>query len=115
MSDLTLDRLQSVNWARAEAWHKGVEWTLSDWMTALTGEIGEAANVIKKLNRIRDGMTGNKPHETFDSLCIDLAKELADCQIYLALLATAAGINLGHATIAKFNETSERLSWPERL
>ena len=115
MSELTFKYLQSINWSRAEAWHKGVEWTLSDWMTALTGEIGEAANVIKKLNRIRDGMTGNKPHETADSLCADLAKELADCQMYLDLLATAAGVDLGQATIDKFNETSERLGRPERL
>lgn len=115
MNELTFERLQRVNWARAEAWHNGVEWSLSDWMTALTGEIGEAANVIKKLNRIRDDMPGNKPGETEVSLKNSLAKELADCQMYLVLLAAAANIDLGVATVKKFNETSERLGWKERL
>lgn len=39
--------------------HKLTDWSLSDWMTALMGELGEAANVAKKLNRIRDGIPGN--------------------------------------------------------
>jgi hypothetical protein len=34
-------------------------WSLSDWMTATVGELGEAANVAKKLNRVRDGIKGN--------------------------------------------------------
>ncbi len=36
-------------------------WSLSDWMTAVMGELGEAANVAKKLNRVRDGIRGNEP------------------------------------------------------
>ena len=40
--------------------HKLDSWSLSDWVTALTGEVGEAANVIKKLNRVRDGIRGNE-------------------------------------------------------
>jgi hypothetical protein len=31
-------------------------WSLSDWFTATLGELGEAANVAKKLNRVRDGI-----------------------------------------------------------
>jgi len=33
--------------------HKLCEWSTSDWFMALTGELGEAANVAKKLNRRR--------------------------------------------------------------
>lgn len=33
--------------------HSIGDWSLSDWMTALTGEVGEAANIVKKLNRHR--------------------------------------------------------------
>ena len=39
--------------------HKLGDWSLSDWMTAVTGELGEAANIAKKLNRVRDGIPGN--------------------------------------------------------
>jgi NTP pyrophosphatase (non-canonical NTP hydrolase) len=39
--------------------HQLTDWSLSDWMTALTGEVGEAANIVKKLNRIRDNIAGN--------------------------------------------------------
>lgn len=39
--------------------HKLSSWSLSDWMTATLGELGEAANVAKKLNRVRDGIPGN--------------------------------------------------------
>lgn len=39
--------------------HKLGSWSVSDWFTATMGELGEAANVAKKLNRIRDGVPGN--------------------------------------------------------
>lgn len=40
--------------------HKLVDWSTSDWFVAVMGELGEAANVAKKLNRVRDGIPGNK-------------------------------------------------------
>lgn len=43
--------------------HKLGSWSLSDWFTATLGELGEAANVAKKLNRVRDGIPGNKETE----------------------------------------------------
>lgn len=72
--------------------HKLSSWSLSDWMTALVGEVGEAANIVKKLNRIRDGIPGNTESET--SLYLNLYKELADVAIYLDLFAQALGIDL---------------------
>lgn len=39
--------------------HKMSDWSTSDWMTATLGELGEAANIVKKLNRVRDGIPGN--------------------------------------------------------
>jgi len=41
-----------------------------------------------------------------------LAKELADIQIYLDLLALQCGIDLGQATMEKFNEVSRRVGSP---
>lgn len=64
-------------------------WTLSDWMVATMGELGEAANVLKKLNRVRDGIPGNS--ETPGMLQGMFADELADTYIYLDLMARAAG------------------------
>lgn len=97
MNDLTFRRLREINDRRAQHWHGDKVWSLSDWMTALVGEVGEAANVIKKLNRIRDGLPGNKEGVTETSLRTDLVAELAE------------------ATRAKFNEVSKRLGFEERL
>lgn len=76
--------------------HPLSSWTLSDWMTATLGELGEAANVLKKLNRVRDGIPGNS--ETPEQLKQMFADELADTYIYLDLLAQAADTDLMHST-----------------
>jgi NTP pyrophosphatase (non-canonical NTP hydrolase) len=88
-------------------------WTLSDWFTAAVGELGEAANKAKKLNRVRDGIPGNA--ETEEELQAGLADEIADTVIYLDLLAQAAGFDLESAIVSKFDRTSERIGSPERL
>ena len=87
-SERNLERCQSKSGFN----HALSSWTLSDWMTATTGEVGEAANIIKKLNRVRDGIPGNK--ETEQELRDALADEIADVAIYLDLLAQAAGFDL---------------------
>jgi NTP pyrophosphatase (non-canonical NTP hydrolase) len=80
-------------------------WSLSDWGVALFGEVGEACNIIKKLNRIRDGINRNtKPKEHYKG---ELAFELADSQMYLVLLAAAADIDLAKAVVTKFNMVSD--------
>lgn len=88
-------------------------WTLSDWMTAVAGELGEAANVAKKLNRVRDGIVGNK--ETPEELRSALADELADTFIYLDLVAQSQGIDLEAAIIEKFNRTSAKIGYANTL
>lgn len=113
MDDLTFGRLREVNIQRCTRWQKPNAWSLSDWGVAMAGEAGEACNVLKKLNRVRDGMTGNS--ETPLQLQEQLAEELADVAIYLDLLAWQAGISLEAAVIKKFNKTSEKNEFPERL
>lgn len=88
-------------------------WSLSDWFTATLGELGEAANIAKKLNRVRDGIPGNS--ETPEELQEKLGDELADTFIYLDLLAQRAGISLQGAVIRKFNATSRKLGGPIKL
>lgn len=82
-------------------------------MTATTGELGESANIIKKLNRERDGVRGNKATEP--ELWNRLASELADVYIYLDLLAQAAGIDLESAVIETFNAKSAEISYPAMI
>ncbi len=112
---LTFHLLRTTNLIRCARWHRGgvEEWSLSDWMTAVAGEMGEAANVVKKLNRVRDGLVGND--KSADALRDQLADEIADTAIYLDLLAARAGVDLAEAIARKFNRTSEKNGFPERL
>ncbi len=93
--------------------HKLWSWSLSDWMTAVIGEVGEAANIIKKLNRVRDRITGNTESE--DQLRANLADEIADVAVYLDLLAQAAGFDLETIRDEKFNKTSAKIGYVEKL
>lgn len=94
--------------------HELDSWSLSDWMAAVTGEVGEAANIIKKLNRVRDNIPGNDPRtESPEHLHENLAYELADIAIYLDLLAQAAGFDLEEVREIKFQKTSKKIGYKE--
>lgn len=180
MTTLTFAQLREQNLPRCRRWHPDgtPPWTYDDWLLALGGEVGEALNVVKKLNRDRDGLAGNT--RSRDELIADLAGELADVVIYLDIclgregelplgstdfanlrevrrggdsplllgstpsqqgnlmllavsriatppyrhealmeaidrLADHFAIDLGAAVVAKFNATSEKFGFPERL
>jgi len=83
---------------------------MSDWLVAVLGELGEAANIVKKLNRVRDGIPGNK--ETPEELRAKLENELADADIYLSLLYQAAGIDRETAILETFNRKSKEIGYP---
>src|SRR5690606_19258820 len=70
------------------------------------GELGEAANLLKKVDR------GDL---TLDEARPALARELADVQTYLDLLAHRLGVDLGDATVQKWNEVSERIGCALRI
>ena len=112
---VVMSSFSRVNRRRCEALngfnHDLNSWSLSDWLTATAGELGEAANVIKKLNRVRDGINGNT--RTEEELRKQLRMELADTFIYLDLLAQAAGINLEAAVIETFNNKSAEIGYPK--
>ena len=113
MNTLTFTELRDANVIRCERWHPNgiTSWSTSDWMTAIVGELGEAASLIKMRNRERDGLTGNKFSPTQEQI----AHEVADVAIYLDLFAAAQGIDLGEAIREKFNIVSERNGFPDRL
>jgi NTP pyrophosphatase (non-canonical NTP hydrolase) len=91
---------------RAHSQPDGSDWCLAQWCNAVLGELGEAANIIKKVER------GDL---TLDEARPDLRRELADVQTYLDILAFRAGVDLGAATAEKFNEVSVRVGCDVRL
>lgn len=126
---LTFNNLRAANIARIPLFRDkygrlshsepdGSDWSPAQWLQALVGELGEYANIRKKFER------GDL---TFGGYYVQADKELADVQTYLDILAMRCldvpgnphptGINLGHATIGKFNVVSKRvgasvyLSW----
>ena len=126
---LTLDQLQDAHAERCQRWHGGDRcegWSLERWSNAMCGEAGEAANIVKKINRVEDKLLGEKPpgvsEEYFqdlwderDKLYRALAKECADVLAYLFCVADRAGFLLSKAVVEKFNEVSEHNGFPERL
>lgn len=92
--------------------HQLQSWSLSDWMTATMGELGEAANIVKKLNRMRDQIRGNIKGEELTRLLLELRRELADVYIYLDLMAAAAGVDLSIAVVEVFNKKSMDINYP---
>lgn len=111
--ELTFDAFRQANVARCVKWHpEGIaSWSPSDWLTAVTGELGELASLLKMRNRERDGLPGNKFSPT-DKM---IADELADVLTYLDLLAAVLNVDLGRAAVSKFNEVSERVGFPDRI
>ena len=121
---MLLSYLSKVNLDRCNRWHKngGINsWSASDWGVALCGEVGEAMNKIKKLNRLRDELENRdnkRPWEDNrdrDIIVGEIAEELADSFLYLDLLAQRLGIDLEAAVKAKFNKVSMNYNFPERL
>ena len=84
----------------------GSDWALSAWCNAVCGELGELANIIKKVER---------GDFSLEEAREKMAKEMADVVTYLDLLAFRAGINLGQSVMDKFNEISVRVGSPVRL
>lgn len=112
---MTLRQFAGANYTRACRWHPGglASWSLSDWACALAGEVGELCNVVKKLNRVRDGLQ----QKAVDAGALEqaLADEIGDVFAYLDLIAQAHGLALEDCVRGKFNRISEREGFPERL
>lgn len=111
---ITWKQLESANKARiptflnskgemAHSKSDGSDWSPAQWLQAITGELGEYANLRKKYER------GDISQEEFNA---EAAKELADVIIYLSILAFQLKIDLDEAVIKKFNEVSERVNSP---
>jgi len=123
-TELTFNVLADANLARiptfknkhggfAHSMSDGSDWSPAQWIQAIIGELGEYANERKKYER------GDLTAAEF---AVKAAKELADVQTYLSILAMRCldtpwgearkGIDLGAATMEKFNEVSRRVGSP---
>ncbi len=115
---MKLEDFSAINFERCESptgfGHAINTWSLSDWFTATVGELGEAANIAKKLNRVRDGIPGNGDVSEAE-LRTQLADEIADTFIYLDLLAQSEGIDLTEAVRSKFNRTSAKVGFAGQI
>lgn len=106
-SQLTFEMLRMANVARCSRhYHPIADWSLSDWCTAVAGELGELAGVIKNLRRAETERTNGHVIPMRGPLVDALANEAADVVIYLDLLCARAAVDLGAAVTRKFNEVS---------
>lgn len=94
--------LRQANTTRQIEWEAGIEFSLLYYGNALAGEVGEACNIIKKLEREASGHVGSRASKEA------LMEELADIIIYADLIAARLGKDLGEAVRKKFNATSMR-------
>lgn len=113
---LSFADLREANASRVGRWHgpDSEPWTGSDWSNAMAGECGEACNVVKKLRRSETG-TANQGDPDPETLRQMLADEIADTVIYADLLAKHYGIDVAEAVAHKFDRTSIKMGFPERL
>ncbi len=111
MNDLTFNDLAKANAARAKLWRQGstAEIPLMFALLELAGEVGEACNAAKKLERSKLGLVGGATNT--DAL-ID---EIADVVICCQLVADHIGFDLGAAVARKFNATSDKHGFSVKL
>lgn len=95
-----LSTLRTANIKRNVEWNPDDTITLSFRGVELAGEVGEACNIIKKLERERLGLVGSRATKD------QLAEELADIIICVDLIAMQARIDLSEEVRHKFNKTS---------
>jgi len=104
-----LEQLRIANIRRQKEWDTGNQIDASYRGNELAGEVGEACNVIKKLERERLGIKGSR--DTIDHL----AEELADVIICVDLICMQYEIDLGAAVRRKFNQTSAKIGLQTRI
>lgn len=109
---LDLNTLRRVSLARQDEWKAGGDSGPVGGLyraNELGGEVGEALNVVKKLEREQRGWRGSR------ATVEELAAEIADVIICADLLAAEYDIDLSAAVVAKFNATSEKVGLTTRL
>lgn len=70
-----------------------IDWLHKD-LVGLFGELGEFANLLKKITIIRDKPDLEKSHKLFEKLKVNFSEELIDSLIYLIRIAAHLGVDL---------------------
>lgn len=104
-----MDVLRIANDSRQKMWDPDNKITAPYRMLELAGEVGEAANIVKKLERERLGLVGSR------TTVAALEEEIGDIQVCLDLVAAKYNIDLRKAAIAKFNAASIKNGFPQRI
>lgn len=105
----SLQELRIANYTRQQLWDIKNELTLAFRGNELAGEVGEACNIIKKLERERLNIKGSRATK------LELADELADVIICVDLICMHLNINLAQAIANKFNATSDKMGFEVKL
>lgn len=79
----------------------GENWSVNDWIVAVTGELGELANIAKKVRR---------KDFPIEQVREELGKEWADIIAYMFYLAKKLEIDPATVVINKFDEIGVRLN-----
>lgn len=87
--------------------------TVSMAALELAAATGKLCDIVKKLNRERDGLEGNRLSET--QLRAHLPEYLGWIGDTLQVLALRAALDLTTCVRGKFNAVSERMGVPERV
>jgi NTP pyrophosphatase (non-canonical NTP hydrolase) len=103
-----LKELSKANYERMKEWG-GPPTSLSFKGNELAGEVGEACNILKKMERTRLGMLGGGGD------IVALKEELADVIICVSLIANHLCIDLEDAIPDKFNKTSAKVGLKTRM
>ena len=88
----------------------GSDWSLLEWSGAVAGEVGELANLCKKVRRgdvSLDDIIEDKGKKM--SVREVIAREAADVVCYLDILCIQVGVDMGEAVREKFNSVSDRI------
>jgi len=115
---MDLNRFSRVNLERCTSPqglnHSLESWSEAEWTNAIAGELGEAANLTKKLLRHRDGVAGNVKTEDqdIDYLRRQAAHEIIDAIIYADLAIQRLGFNTSELLVGVFNRKSDQLGCP---
>ena len=96
-----LGRLRVKNQERTQEWDPENKLSALFFAVELAGEVGEALNVIKKLEREKHDIPGSR------ATAGDLGEELADIIIVVDIIAAHYGIDLEFCIKDKFNKTSK--------
>jgi len=75
-------------------------------VVGLIGEVGEFANILKKLTLIQHSSRSSETPDAFESSKSQLSEELIDALIYLLRIATYLNVDIEKEYLAKmaFNE-----------